>query len=59
MKAIILTFLNLGLAFFFIYLFRQRNLLSFHQDGRIWLTYLAVGIITLMDEFTSVFYAPA
>ncbi|MHB8067077.1 MAG: APC family permease [Desulfobaccales bacterium] len=59
MKAIILTFLNLGLAFFFIYLFRQRNLLSYHQDGRIWLTYLAVGIITLMDEFTSVFYAPA
>jgi amino acid transporter len=58
-KAIILTFLNLGLALFFIYLFRQRNLLSFHQDGRIWLTYLAVGIITLMDEFTSVFYAPA
>ena len=59
MKAIILIFLNLGLVIFFIYLFRQKNLLSYHQDGRIWLTYLAVGIITLMDEFTSVFYAPA
>jgi len=58
-KAIILIFLNLGLVIFFIYLFRQKNLLSYHQDGRIWLTYLAVGIITLMDEFTSVFYAPA
>ena len=43
----------------FFYLFRRKNLLSFHQDGRIWLTYLAVGIITLMDEFTSIFYVPA
>ena len=59
MKPIILTILNLGLVVFFIFLFRRKNLLSFHQDGRIWLTYLAVGIITLMDEFTSVFYAPA
>jgi amino acid transporter len=59
MKPIILTILNLGLVIFFIFLFRRKNLLSFHQDGRIWLTYLAVGIITLMDEFTSVFYAPA
>ncbi len=59
MKPIILTILNLGLVVFFILLFRRKNLLSFHQDGRIWLTYLAVGIITLMDEFTSVFYAPA
>jgi amino acid transporter len=59
MKPVILTILNLGLVIFFIFLFRRKNLLSFHQDGRIWLTYLAVGIITLMDEFTSVFYAPA
>ncbi len=59
MKPIILTILNLGLAVFFIFLFRRKNLLSYHQDGRIWLTYLAVGIITLMDEFTSIFYVPA
>ena len=59
MKPIILTILNLGLVVFFIFLFRRKNLLSFHQDGRIWLTYLAVGIITLMDEFTSIFYVPA
>ncbi len=59
MKLVILTVLNIGLVVFFIFLFRRRNLLSFHQDGRIWLTYLAVGIITLMDEFTSIFYAPA
>jgi amino acid transporter len=58
-KTIILTLLNGGLVFLFIYLFRQRNLLSFSQEGRIWLTFLAVGVITLMDEFTSIFYVPA
>src|SRR3974390_53517 len=59
MKPVVLTILNLGLVILFIFLFRKKNLLSFHQDGRIWLTYLAVGIITLMDEFTSIFYATA
>jgi amino acid transporter len=58
-KTVILAVLNLGLVVFFIYLLRQRNLLSFSQGGRIWLTFLAVGVITLMDEFTSIFYAPA
>ncbi len=43
----------------FIYLFRNRELLSYHQKGRLWLTWLAVGVITLMDEFTSIFYVPA
>ncbi len=59
MKPLILLVLNSGLIILFIYLFRQRNLLSYSQGGRIWLTYLAVGVITLMDEFTSIFYAPA
>jgi hypothetical protein len=59
MKLLILIVLNIGLVFLFVYLFRQRNLLSYHQGGRIWLTYLSVGVITLMDEFTSIFYAPA
>ena len=59
MKFVVLTILNLGLIVLFIYLLRLRNLLSFHQGGKIWLTFLAVGIITLMDEFTSIFYAPA
>jgi len=44
---------------FFFYLFRHRNLLTYHHGGRIWLTFLAVGVITLMDEFTSIFYVPA
>jgi hypothetical protein len=59
MKTISLIVLNIGLVGVFVFLLRQRNLLSFSQNGRIWLTYLAVAIITLMAEFTSVFYAPA
>ena len=59
LKILILSLLNIGLIVLFVYLFRQRNLLSYHQGGRIWLTYLSIGVITLMDEFTSIFYAPA
>lgn len=59
MKTIILTILNLGLVALFIYLFRNRELLAYHHKGRWWLTWLAVGVITLMDEFTSIFYVPA
>ena len=59
MKPIILLVLNIGLVALFFFLLRQRELLTFQQQGRIWLTYLAVGVITLMDELTSIFYAPA
>ena len=59
MKIVILFLLNLSLVGLFVYLFRQRNLLSYHQGGRTWLTFLSIGVITLMDEFTSIFYAPA
>ncbi|MBI4767334.1 MAG: amino acid permease [Deltaproteobacteria bacterium] len=59
MKLIVLSLLNIGLVVLFLYLFRQRNLLSYSQGGRIWLTFLAIGVITLMDEFTSIFYVPA
>ncbi|MGO9311275.1 MAG: hypothetical protein ACLQDI_00910 [Syntrophobacteraceae bacterium] len=59
MKIFILSFLNLGLIGVFAYLMRRPNLLTFSQTGRLWLTWLAVAIITLMDEFTSIFYAPA
>jgi amino acid transporter len=59
MKTPILILLNLGLVALFIYLFRNRELLSYHHKGRWWLTWLAIGVITLMDEFTSIFYVPA
>ena len=59
MKVIVLTILNVGLFTLFFILLRRPNLLTYHRGGKIWLTYLAVGVITLMDEFTSIFYAPA
>jgi hypothetical protein len=59
MKTIVLLLLNLLLAGLFIVLLRKRSLLTFHHSGRLWLTWLAIAIITLMDEFTSIFYAPA
>ncbi|OGP55142.1 MAG: hypothetical protein A2Y65_11085 [Deltaproteobacteria bacterium RBG_13_52_11] len=59
MKIVVFALLNTGLIVLFFYLLRQRNLLSFHQGGRVWLTFLAVGVITLMDQYSSIFYAPA
>ena len=34
-------------------------MLTYYRSGRLWLTWFAIGIITLMDEFTSIFYVPA
>jgi amino acid transporter len=59
MKSISLLLLNLGLVGVFGYLLRKQGLLTYSRSGRLWLTWLAVAIITLMDEFTSIFYAPA
>lgn len=59
MKPIILIALNVSLIGFFVWLARKKNLLSFMDGGRWWLTWLSIAIITLMDELTSIFYAPA
>jgi len=59
MKTIILLLLNAALVGFFIYILRKPGALSYYQSGRVWLSWLAVAVITLMDELTSVFYAPA
>jgi amino acid transporter len=50
---------NLALLAFFIRLLRRPGRLSYYQNGKWWLTWLSVAVITLMDELTSVFYAPA
>ena len=42
----------------FVLVSRKKNFLSFFQDGRWWLTWFAIAIITLMDELTSIYYAP-
>jgi hypothetical protein len=59
MKVIVLFLINLSVAGVFFILLKRGGLLTYFQGGRVWLTWLAVAIITLMDELTSVFYAPA
>ena len=59
MKSAILIAVNLVLVALFIWLFRKPSRLSYYQNGKWWLTWLSVAVITLMDELTSVFYAPA
>jgi len=55
--AIVVT--NAALIGLFVYLLRKKNLLSFMDGGKWWLTWLSIAIITLMDELTSVFYVAA
>jgi hypothetical protein len=59
MKFILILVLNVGLLGLFVYLLRKKNLLSYMDSGKWWLTWLSIAIITLMDELTSVFYVPA
>ena len=59
MKLTILIALNLTIAGGFVYLFRKKNLLSYFSGGKWWLTWLSIAVITLMDELTSIFYAPS
>ncbi len=58
-KFFILLAINLALAGTFGYLLTRKHLLSYFSKGRWWLTWLSVAIITLMDELTSIFYAPS
>ncbi len=55
MKTFALIGLNLFLLVLFIFLLTRKGLLTYRQNRRWWLTWLAIGIITLMDEFTSIF----
>ena len=59
MKVLLLVAVNAARLGVFIWLFRRKNLLSFFSGGRWWLTWLSIAVITLMDELTSIFYAPS
>ena len=59
MTPLVLVLLNLGLAAFFFWLAMRPGLLGYARGGKWYLTWFAIGILTLMDEFTSIFYAPA
>jgi hypothetical protein len=59
MNAMALVALNLVLVGLSFFLLKRRGFLTYYRSGRLWLTWLGIGIITLMDEFTSIFYVPA
>ncbi len=59
MTPIVLSILNVVLLGTFLWLLRRPGLLGFAKGGRYYLSWFAVGLITLMDELTSIFYAPA
>ena len=59
MTHFVLVVINAVLIIGFALLARQKNLLGFAKGGRWYATWLTIGVITLMDELTSVFYAPA
>lgn len=59
MTHVVLVVLNAALIIGFALMARRKNLLGFTKGGRWYATWLTIGVITLMDELTSVFYAPA
>src|SRR5260221_14424564 len=59
MTAAILFVLNVGLVLLFGFILRRQGMLGYAKGGKWYLTWLSIGVITLMDELTSVFYAPA
>src|SRR5512134_469124 len=59
MKLSFLTLIVVVVVGVFFWLFRKKDLLSYFSGGRWWLTWVSIGVITLMDELTSIFYAPS
>ena len=59
MSSAVIIAINVVLVAGFALLLRRRDLLGFAKGGRWYATWLTIGVITLMDELTSVFYAPA
>lgn len=55
----VLVPINLLLIGIFVWLLRQEGLLGYPKAGKWYLTWMSIGVITLMDELTSVYYAPA
>ncbi len=59
MKVFVLGAIIAAVIAVFAWLIRKKGLLAYFSGGRWWLTWLSIGVITLMDELTSIFYAPS
>lgn len=51
--------INVLLIAVFGFALTRKNLLAYFSQGKWWLTWLSIAVITLMDELTSIFYAPS
>ncbi|HEX2961725.1 MAG TPA: amino acid permease, partial [Ignavibacteriales bacterium] len=58
MTTVLYIIINILLVAGFVKLMTKKDYLSYLFNGRWFLTWIAVGIITLMDELTSIYYAP-
>jgi len=59
MDIILSGILTVFLGIFLLYVYKRRNTIVYYRQGKWWLTWFSLGVITLMDELTSIFYAPA
>ncbi|MDH7516411.1 MAG: APC family permease [Bacteroidota bacterium] len=59
LRHLVLISVAAALTVLFFRLWRKKDLLAVFQHGRWWLTWFAISVITMMDELTSIFYAPA
>ena len=58
MNSFLFTIVNLILLIVFIRIISKKDFLTYLHGGRWLLTWIAIGIFTLMDEITSIYYAP-
>ncbi|MGE5498813.1 MAG: APC family permease, partial [Syntrophothermus sp.] len=58
MNTLIFAAANLILVILFFSMMRKKDYLSYLHNGRWWITWITVAVITLMDELTSIYYAP-
>ncbi len=58
-KLIIQILVSAVIIYVFYRISRKKDSIVYFSGGRWWLSWLSLAIITLMDELTSIFYAPA
>jgi len=58
MKVSIVIFCNVILLIALFYLTKRKKILYYKKGGMLYLGFMGVAVITMMDELTSIFYAP-
>ncbi|MEO1783511.1 amino acid permease [Thermodesulfobium sp. 4217-1] len=58
LKILIVIFCNVILLIALFYLTKKKKILYYKKGGMLFLGFMGVAVITMMDELTSIFYAP-